>query len=257
MGFIVSAYNTVFYEPLLNALVFLIGVLPLNDIGIAVIILTIAVKFLIFPFQHRAIITQRKMRELEPELRKIKETHKKNNQEQARKTMDLYKQHGVNPFANFVILLIQIPVFIALYKIFIVGIDFDLKHLYSFISVPDNIKTTFLGFFDMTQKGYILAALAGITQFFQMKLAMPPIKKDIIAGKSFKDDLAKSMNVQMRYILPGIIFIVATRFASAMALYWTTMNLFAIVHEMAVQRKAKKIYGKTNGNNQGVDEKNA
>jgi len=257
MGFIVSAYNTVFYDPLLNALVFLIDVLPLHDMGIAVILLTIAVKFLIFPFQHRAILTQKKMRELEPDLKKIKETHKKDSQEQAKKTMALYKQHGVNPFANFIILLIQLPIFIALYKIFIVGVDFDLSRLYSFIAEPETIKTSFLGFFEMTQTSYILAALAGISQFFQMKLAMPPMKKDIVSGKSFKDDLAKSMSVQMRYIMPGIIFIFAAKLASAMALYWTTMNVFAIVHEMVVQRKAKKIYGKTNGNNQIADGNNA
>ena len=71
-GFIVSIYNTVFYDPLLNGLIFLIKVVPMHDVGIAVITLTIIVKFIIFPFQHRAIITQRKMKEIEPELKKIR-----------------------------------------------------------------------------------------------------------------------------------------------------------------------------------------
>ncbi len=252
-GFVVSVYNAVFYEPLLNGLVFLIDAAPLHDVGIAVIVLTIAVKFIIFPFQHRAVVAQRKMRELEPELKKIKEKHKKDSQEQARKTMELYRQHGLNPFSSFVVILIQLPVFIALYKIFTVGMDFNPAHIYSFVKVPENIKVNFLGLIDMAKTSYILAATAGITQFFQMKLAIPPAKKTVSARSSFKDELAKSMSVQAKYIMPVFIFFIAMKFSSAMALYWTTMNIFAIVHEMAVKKKAEKSHGKTTGNNQIAD----
>ena len=259
-GFLVSIYNTAFYEPLLNALVFLINVLPTHDIGIAVIILTIIVKFIIFPFQHRSVMAQRKIRSLEPELKAIKEKYKKDNQEQAKKMMELYRAHGVNPFSGFMVLLVQLPVFIALYKIFMVGADFDLSRIYSFISTPTDINVKFLGLIDMTKVNYILAATAGITQFFQMKLAIPPIKKAGKMGKSFKDDLVKSMSVQAKYIMPAFVFFIALKFSSAMALYWTTMNIFAIVHESVVKRKAEKIVdnkgknnGKANGNNQDID----
>ncbi len=251
-GFIVSIYHTAFYEPLLNGLVFLTGILPLHDIGFAVIILTIIVKFIIFPFQHRAIITQRKMRELEPELKSIKEKFKKDNQEQAKKTMELYRAHGVNPLSGFLILLIQLPIFIALYRIFMGGVNFDVSSLYSFVSVPETINANFLGILDMTKSSYVLAALAGITQFFQMKLAIPPVKKASAKEKTFKDDLARSMSVQARYIMPAFIFFIAMKFSAAMSLYWTTMNIFAIVHESVIIKKAKKIarkYGKTTGNN--------
>ncbi len=240
MGFIVSIYNTVFYDPLLNGLIFLIKVVPFHDVGIAVIVLTVIVKFIIFPFQHRAIITQRKMKELEPELKRIKEKHKKDSQEQARKTMELYRRHGVNPFSSFVTVLIQLPIFIALYKIFIVGVNFDPSQIYSFISIPKYINVHFLGIIDMTQKSYVLAALAGISQFFQMKLAIPPVKKAVPGERSFKNDLARSMSMQAKYIMPAFIFFIAIKFSSAMALYWTTMNIFAIIHESIVRRMAKK-----------------
>ncbi|NOY35506.1 MAG: YidC/Oxa1 family membrane protein insertase [bacterium] len=263
-GFLVSFYYTAFYEPLLNALVFLINVLPTHDIGIAVIILTIIVKFIIFPFQHRSVIAQRKMKSLQPELEEIKEKYKKDGQEQAKKTMELYKRHGVNPFSGFVTILIQLPVFIALYKIFMVGTGFDLSRLYSFIAAPTDINIKFLGLIDMTKVSYLLAVTAGITQFFQMKLAIPPIKKAAKAGKSFKDDLARSMSVQAKYIMPAFIFFIALKFSSAMALYWTTMNIFAIVHESVVKKKAEKIVdnkgqnnGKATGNNQIADRKSS
>jgi membrane protein insertase Oxa1/YidC/SpoIIIJ len=84
-----------------------------------------------------------------------------------------------------------------------------------------------------------------------MRLAMPPIKKSSDGTNSFKDNLAKSMSIQMRYIMPFFIFYIALRFSSALALYWTTMNVFAIVHETIVRKKAKKIFknGTANKNN--------
>ena len=241
MSFIVSIYHTVFYEPLLNGLIFLINVIPMHNIGIAVVVLTILVKFVLFPFNHRSIITQRKIRELSPEIDKIKDKTKKDRQEQAKQVMDLYKRHGVNPLAGFLTLFIQIPIIIALYRVFIAGVDFDLNHLYSFTILPEFIEMKFLGFIDMSQKSVLLALTAGVSQFFQMKLAIPPIKKSKKNDKSFKAELAKSMSVQAKYIMPALVFFIALKFSSAVALYWTTMNLFAIVHESSVRKKAKKI----------------
>ncbi len=258
-GFLVSVYNIVFYQPLLNGLVFLIDVMPMHDIGLAVILLTIIVKFIIFPFQHRSIITQRKMRELAPELKRVKEKYKKDSQMQAKKTMEIYREHGINPLSGFLILLIQLPLFIALYKIFMGGVNFDSSIIYPFISVPQNINIHFLGFFDMTQRSYFWAALAGISQFFQMKLSIPVPEKTSESQKTFKDDLARSMGVQARYIMPAFVFFIALKFSSAMALYWTTMNIFAIVHESVVKKKAEKITrttqknGETTGNNKITD----
>jgi len=245
-----SIFNTVFYEPFLNGLIWLIGILPFHDVGLSVIILTLAIRFLIFPFTHRAAVTQNKIKQLEPDLRNIKEKFKGNSQEQAKKTMELYRQHGINPFFNIIALLIQIPIFFALYKIFTVGFNFDPGYLYSFIKVPENINFKFIGLFDMTKNSYLLAFLTGITQFIQMRLALPAVKKKLIAKASFKDDFARSLSLQMRYIMPVFVFFIVSRLSSAIGLYWTTMNIFAIVHEAIVRKKAEKIYGTANKNNQ-------
>ncbi|MBI4691928.1 MAG: membrane protein insertase YidC [Candidatus Terrybacteria bacterium] len=243
-------FNNVFYEPFLNGLIWLIDVLPFHDVGLSVIILTLAIRFLIFPLTHRATVTQIKIKQLEPDLKNIKEKFKSNSQEQAKKTMELYRRHGINPFSGFLTLLIQIPVFFALYKIFTAGFNFDFSHLYSFISMPENINLKFLGLFDMTKNSYVLAFLTGLTQFIQMRLALPPVKKEPIAKASFKNDFARSLNLQMRYIMPVFIFFIVSRLSSAIGLYWTTMNIFAIVHETIVRKKAGKIYGTANKNNQ-------
>jgi membrane protein insertase Oxa1/YidC/SpoIIIJ len=122
--------------------------------------------------------------------------------------------------------------------------------------VPVDMNARFLGFFDMTQKNYALAILTGLTQFFQMKLALPPIKQNSLSVRSFKDDLARNMNIQMRYVMPIFVIFAASNFPSGLALYWTTMNIFAIVHESIVRNKTKETInqnGKTNSNNKIVN----
>jgi YidC/Oxa1 family membrane protein insertase len=233
-----------------NGLALLIKNRPLHDMGFAIIILTLAVRFIILPFTHKSTVTQVKMKKLEPELREIKNIHKNDSQTQAKKTMELYKRHGINPVAGILTLFIQIPIIFALYKVFLGGAAFDPAHLYSFVTAPEFVSVKFFGFLDMTQKSYIMPVLAALTQFYQMKLAIPPIKKQDM-GNTFKDNLARSMNVQMRYVMPFFIFFIGLKLSSGIALYWTTMNIFAIVHEAIVRKKAGKIYenGEPNKNN--------
>lgn len=241
-------YNLIFFEPLLNGLVLLVKYFPSHDMGLAIIVLTLAVRFVILPFTHKSTVTQIKIKKLEPELKEIKISHKNDSQAQAKKTMELYKKHGINPVAGILTLFIQIPIIFALYKVFLSGASFDSAHFYSFVTAPDFVKVRFLGLLDITQKNYIIPFLAALTQFYQMKLAIPPIKKQN-GGNSFKDNLAKSMNIQMRYVMPFFIFFIGLRLSSGIALYWTTMNVFAIVHETIVRRKAGKLYGESNKNN--------
>lgn len=253
-----SFYHLALVKPLWNALIFLTDVLPFHDVGLSIVALTLAVRFIIFPFTHRSVKTQVKMKELEPEIQKIKDKHK-NKPEQTKKIMELYRQHGVSPFSGCLVLLIQLPILLALYKLFWGGVQFDSAELYSFVKMPEIVQLKFLGLIDINQRNIFLALLTGFTQFFQMRLSFPPSGKkngpDKIkpAVSSFKNDLSRSMSFQSKYILPGIIFLVALRSPAAVAVYWTTMNLFGIVHESLVRGKAKKLfYERDNGqkNNQ-------
>lgn len=236
-------FHSAFYQPLYNGLVFLISVVPGADVGIAVVILTLLVKTIILPLSHKSVASQAKMRSIEPEIKRVKEQHK-DKQEQARQVMDLYKKHGVNPFSGCFLMVVQLPVIFALYWVFLKGLahNIDPGLLYSFVVAPEHVNMHFLGLIDMSKKNIILAVLAGVSQYFQMKLSMPPIVSDDGEKKkgdtSFKDEFAKNMNVQMRYMLPGIVFFVAYSISSAVALYWLVSNLFSIGHELIVKRKA-------------------
>jgi YidC/Oxa1 family membrane protein insertase len=246
-----TIFHLIFYQPLYNALVFLVGIIPYHDAGIAVVILTLIVQVIILPLRHKSVVTQRKMREIEPEIRKIKEQFKKDAPEQTKRVMALYRAHGVSPFSGIFMLLVQLPVFFALYRLFSAGLGFNMGDLYSFNVMPEVVKMQFLGLVDISKSSYVLAFLGGLSQFFQMQLSVPKVKKSDGPAGSFQERLSRSMNLQMRYIMPIFIFFIAFRFPSAIALYWTAMNVFAIVHEAVVARKAKRLkYGIANGNSQ-------
>lgn len=240
-------FNTYLYEPLYNTLIFLIGVLPGHSVGLAIIVLTLAVKFLILPLTHKSTKSQAKMKKIEPEAQKLREKHKNNKQEQAQQIMALYKKHGVNPFSSCLLMIVQLPIIIALYYVFYKGLNGGVEQelLYSFVQYPETINMFFLGIFDLAGKSIILALLAGVTQFFQMKLAMPDIPKpkprDSSKEVSFKDDLARNMSIQMRYMMPVIVFVIAWQISAAVALYWVVSNVFSIVHELIVKKEADKI----------------
>jgi len=242
---IASIFNTLFYQPLYNGLVFLISIVPLSDVGIAVVVLTLLVKVILFPFTHKSLKTQSRMRGIEPDIKKLKEQHKNDKQQQAKKVMELYKKHGVNPFSGCLLFIIQIPIIFALYWVFWKGLGngLDESNLYSFVTIPDTINFKFLGLIDVAGKSFILAAIAGITQYFQMKLSMPKLGggKPSQGKLSLKDEFAKSFSFQMRYGLPVFVFFISYSISAAVALYWATSNIFSIGHELFIRKKAKQI----------------
>ncbi|TSC80311.1 MAG: preprotein translocase subunit YidC [Parcubacteria group bacterium Gr01-1014_29] len=243
MTFFITIFDEIFFRPLLNALVFLTNILPFHDLGFAVIILTILVRLVLFPFTHHSIKAQIKMRVLEPHIAKIRDDHKDNKEEQARRIMMLYKEHGVNPLSGCLMLLVQLPILIALYRVFLVGPADIGAQLYSFIHMPDSLHTTFLGVINLMEVSIVLAVAAALTQFLQMKLAvpisLPSLKNTEKSGGT--QDISRIMTTQMVYVMPVLIFFIGLQFSAAVSLYWTTMNLFAIIHEMIVRKKAENV----------------
>lgn len=232
------------YTPLYNGLVFLVDILPGVEAGIAVILFTIIIKFILFPLSRKAVVTQLKIKKIDPKIKAIREEYKEDKQEQARKLLELYKEEGINPFSGILLVFIQIPIVFSLYFIFrnsgFPVIDTSL--LYSFVAIPGEISPTLLGIIDITQKSFLLAATAGISSFFQIRYSVPKIDKKSLEDRTFKDDLAHSMNVQMRYGMPAIILITAYFVGGAVALYWTTSNLFTLGQELYLRRKVKSKY---------------
>ncbi len=227
-----------------NALVFLVGVLPGESVGLAVVVLTLIVKFVLFPLAHKSTTTQARMRAIEPHIKKIKEKHKDDQQAQARATMELYKEHGVNPFSGCFLMLLQLPIIFALYYVFYQGLKFDQNILYPFISLPEHMNMVFLGT-DLAGKSIPFALLAAITQYFQIKLSMPTPALPIEGSKpSFQEEFSRSMATQMKYVFPVLVFFIAYTISAAVALYWIVSNIFSICHELFVKKKAEELIKK-------------
>jgi YidC/Oxa1 family membrane protein insertase len=233
-----SIWNAVLYQPLLNALAFLVSIIPGGDVGVAVVILTIIVKLVLFPLSQKSIESQAEMNILTPELNKIK-TSGASKEEQAKLTFDLYKKHKVNPFSGCLLIIIQIPVIFALYYVFLKGIKFDGELLYSFIRFPIQENMMFLGLIDVGGKSLVLAVLAGISQYLQARFMPKPIVSPTVSGSapSLSESFTKSMSMQMKYVFPFVVAFIAYSISGAVALYWITSNLFMVLQQIYVQRE--------------------
>jgi YidC/Oxa1 family membrane protein insertase len=235
-------WHAAFFDPIYNLLIFILGHVPAGDVGIAIIVLTVLIKLVLLPLSLRAAKTQYAMRSLEPQLARINEQHKNDAGKRGQATMEAYREAGVNPFASFFLQFIQLPIIFALY--FAVtrggGVPFPAINtalLYSFVSAPEAVSMIFLGFINIAAKNLPLALFAGVAQFVQTHLALPPLaRREEGAPASFKDDFARSMQMQMRYVMPIIITFVAYRFSATIALYFLVSSIAAIAQEYIVRR---------------------
>ena len=234
-------YHTFVFNPLYNGLIYLMDLLPFIDAGIAVILFTIIIRIILFPLSKKAIVTQVRMKEIEPELNRLK-LKVSDKQEQARQVMALYKEKKVNPFSSFLVLLIQLPIIYALYSIFIsAGLpEVQTALLYPFVKVPE-INMSFLGLFDISQKSIILSLIAAAAQFFQLHFSLAGASVVKKPGEPMSQmDMAQSMMKNMKYVFPVIVFIISYQISAVVALYWAVSSLFTLGQELVVRRQLKK-----------------
>ncbi len=235
-------FHTLFYEPLYNLVVVMLQVVPLHDIGAAIIAVTLIVKTLLFPLNMSALRSQHIMKRLEGDMAKIKEESKKDPREASKKMMELYKKNNVNPFASIVTILIQLPVVIALYFVVSKGLYADPNSLYSFISFPETLHTKAFGILDVTQKSVVIALLTGISAYIlARRQTMTMVTEKPAHEETFQDHFMKSMKVQLLYVLPVIIGVSAYLFPAALGLYWFTGNVISIFQDMYMKKQLLKI----------------
>lgn len=235
-------WHTVFFDPIYNALIFFVDTVRGGDVGIAIIATVVVVKTILLPLSIKAAKTQRIMRELEPKLKELKETYKDDRQKQAQEMMQLYKDYNLNPFASIFLMFLQIPIILALYfavysggGIALPAVNTDI--LYSFIAQPTVVTMNFLGLIDITGRSIILAVGAGITQFIFTSMTLPKLAdRDVDAGPNFKEDFMRNMHVQMKYVMPVIIALVAYTISAAIALYFVVSNVVGIAQEFYVKK---------------------
>src|SRR3989344_3607415 len=205
-GFLVNIFNVFLYRPLFNFLVLIYNYLPGHDFGIAIIILTIIIRIIIYPLSVKALHSQKILQKLQPQLQEIQKKYKDDKEKQAKETLELYRTEKMNPFSGLFLVLVQFPILIALYNVFWKGLKSgELNNLYSFVLNPVNINSTFLGIIDLSKPNLLFAILAGIIQFYQTKMLMP--------GQSKKNpgegpNISSMMQKQMLYFFPFITVII-------------------------------------------------
>jgi len=234
-------FHTVFYNPIYNALVALVAIVPGSDVGIAVVLVTIIIRLILLPFSLSAARTQRAMKILEPKIKELKEKHKGNKEKEALETLALYKEEKVNPFSSILTVFIQIPVLLALYWVFYYEpfSTVNTARLYSFTPVPQIISLQFLGVISVAGKSIVLAIIAGVTQFFQAHLALSGTMKPSDT-KGMQNDFQRIMGMQLKYVFPFIIAVISYTTSGAIALYFITTNLAGALQEWYVRRTINK-----------------
>lgn len=232
---ITAIFHTAVYNPLYNGLIFLVGVIPTHDVGFAVVVLTLIVRIVLFPVSRRAVETQMAMKKIAPEIEAIKEKYKDKREEQAKATFALYKERGVHPFAGIGLLLAQLPVLFALYWIFALGGLPEIRSeiLYALVSPPPLVNMEFLGILDMAGHSIVLGILAAVAQGVYTRLSMgAPAAASARKAGSFSADLARSFELQARYVLPATFVVLSFFIPSAAMLYLVTSNTFMIGQEL-------------------------
>ncbi|MEK7177518.1 MAG: YidC/Oxa1 family membrane protein insertase [Patescibacteria group bacterium] len=265
-AFVQYIFDPFFAHPILNLLVvfyklFLFIKLP-GAFGFAIIALTVAVRLLFQPFFQKQIETAKKMQELKPHLDNLSSKHKNDQKQLQAEQLKLYQQHGINPTSGCLVMIIQLPVFIALYNtlnLFLLNghaektITAINKVLYfSFLKI-DSINSWFFGL-DLVktpkQAGdwyYLLIPLiTGLLQYFQAQVSMPQTTgKEVVKlddkGKKVESqgDFQKAMNTQMKYMFPVMIGWFSYTLPIGLALYWNIFSIMGIMQYRKVNNKSQ------------------
>lgn len=238
-------WTTIVIQPLYNALIFLVNIVPGNQLWIALVILTVLFKIILIPLFKKQVRDQMVMNYLNPELQKIQEKYKNEKEILAKETMFLYQKYKVNPIMSIVVLLVQLPFLIGLYRIFYHELSFYQDLLYSGVVYPANISHLFFGL-NLTQKSILMAVLAAVSQYilgaFMFKQTNTP--------QSDQSEMIKAMNLQMKYFLPLLIGFISYITPSVIALYLIVTNIFGIIQEIIIkkplQKKVEAEFAKTN-----------
>lgn len=234
----VAIYTNFIYQPILNALVFVYNHLAFKDLGLAIIIVTLLVRIVLYPLFQKSARHQAVMQRLQPKIKKIQEEHKGKHEAQSAALMQLFKEHEINPFSGFLLLLVQLPILFALYHIFLDILKPEtFQYLYSFIERPNEISTSFLGLIDLSKSAIldkqnsIIVVLAAIAQYFQGRLSLANTSK----GANLSP--AEQMSKRMLVLMPFITLMIFYNLPAAISLYWLAATVFSVIQQILINKK--------------------
>lgn len=256
-------FTTFIVQPIFNLLVLIYGLLPGHNFGVAIILFTVVTRLLMWPLVKKQLHHAKAMRDLQPEIKKIKKETKGNRQKESMMVMELYKEREINPFSSIGLLIVQLPILIALYSGLtkIINDPSTINTLaYSFLHpLIDGIQgfdATFLGFIDLTKPavgkdgaGIYLPALlivagSAVVQYFQSKQLMPndadakglkQILREASSGsQADQADVNAAVGRSTRFFIPAMVFIFTISLPAALPLYWLTSGVIAIIQQRRV-----------------------
>lgn len=277
-----SLFDLILVQPIFNVLVVIYGLLPGHDFGVSLIIFTVIVRLAMWPLVKKQLHQTKVMRAIQPELIRIKKQAKGNRQLEATLMMELYKEKGVSPFGSIGLLLVQLPIFIALFAVvsqITQSASNIAKYTYPFIeqlpavhsAMNGDFNPTLFGLIDLTKHAvqpgtagiywplFVMAIIAAILQFIQSKQLMPQPKekkrlrdmlKDQAAGKEIdQSEVSAAVTGKMAWLFPVLTFAVSIYLAGALVLYLLTQSAVAVVQQWLVLRgdqdELEKISDKT------------
>ena len=212
-------FQTYLINPLHASLIYLYQNAAFQDLGIAIILLTLLIRIILFPFFYKSAKSQLILQKLQPEVKKIQHDHKENKEKQAQAMLELYKKYKVNPFSSFLVILLQLPILIALYRVFM-G-DFS------------DVHTLFLGLIDLKNPSIIMVGLAAAAQYYQGKITLQKSEP----GKELS--APEKMGRQMVYLGPVLTVIVLFSLPAAVGIYWLATSVFSIIQQIYINKTVK------------------
>jgi YidC/Oxa1 family membrane protein insertase len=222
--------------------------LPFHDFGLAIIVVTLIIKFALVPLSKKQIESQKKMQELQPKIKEVQNKHKNDKEKQSKALMELYKEHKTNPFSGCLPMVVQLVFLIAIYRVFFniseAGLNIDGAGLYSFVQNPGQINRMFIGILDLTSvvnlgqltlasiPHLVLVVLAAGSQYIQTKMLMAKQTP----SKAGENDFAQTMSKQMLYLGPLLTLFIGIKFPAGLALYWLISTGFMVVQQYYIQK---------------------
>lgn len=224
-----SFFTLLIYQPILNLTVLAYQTVGLKDLGITIIGMTIAMRLAMLPLSLKTARSQRAMAVIAPEIERIKEQNKGNMNAQSEAIMKLYKDRGISPLAGCLPLVVQLPILIGLYRVFLnIFKPTTIALLYAAIPHPESINHLAFGGIDISVPNHIVAVLAGALQFIQARIA---------TQNQPQSPQTQMMSAQMMYLLPVMIIVVGWNFPAGLGLYWITTTLVGIGEQLYLRRR--------------------
>ncbi len=262
-------FDAVFFSPIKNLLVFFYFIflkleLP-GAFGFAIIALTVCIRLLLHPFFKQQMEMTKKMQDLKPHLDKLSTKHKKDPKKLQEEQLKLYQQEGINPASGCLFMIIQMPIFIALYQTLALFFNGNVRQTimeinkivyFPFLKIQ-SIDPWFFGInlAVSPQKAnnplyYAVPVITAVLQYLQVQYSTPAVsqhtekslektddKKQSDGKESNKDDFQKAMNTQMKYIFPLMIGWFSLSLPIGLSLYWNIFSVFSIIQYRTIHKK--------------------